>query len=140
MFKPHESMTLVAGGEARKSRVALLVRSTFNIVGDAGVEDVRSAGDDVDVVMVVTLIHARPLTRFIQDTAFLPSGVASSRGLATADLSTALRSGRDDKGESRDDPYLWSGGLATADLSTALRSGRDDKGEGRDGPYLSSGD
>ena len=58
-FKPHESMTFVGGGEARKTRAGVLVRSTFNIVGDAGVEDMRSAGDDVDVVVVVTLMHGR---------------------------------------------------------------------------------
>jgi hypothetical protein len=53
----------------------------------------------------------------------------SSRGLPTADLSTALRSGRDDKGEGGYGPRQSSRGLPTADLSTALRSGRDDKGQ-----------
>jgi hypothetical protein len=45
------------------------------------------------------------------------------------DLSTALRSGRDDKGEGGCGPEQ-SLGEETAGLSTALRSGRDDKGEG----------
>ena len=48
-------------------------------------------------------------------------------GSGTADLSTALRFGRDDKGEEVGD-WLW-GWSGTADLSTALRFGRDDKGE-----------
>ena len=46
MFKPHESMALVGGSEA-ETGVGVLLRSTFNIVGDAGVEDMSSAGDDV---------------------------------------------------------------------------------------------
>ena len=58
-FKPYQPMTFVNGSEARKSCVGVFVRSTFNIVGDAGVEDMRSAGDDVDVVVVVTLMHGR---------------------------------------------------------------------------------
>ena len=45
----------------------------------------------------------------------------------TADLSTALRSGRDDKGEDRYRTEMRSGDGQTADLSTTLRSGRDDK-------------
>jgi hypothetical protein len=49
----------------------------------------------------------------------------------TADLSAALRSGRDDKGEGGYGPQLRSRDGRTADLSSALRSGRDDKGEGR---------
>jgi hypothetical protein len=57
---------------------------------------------------------------------------------ATADPSTALRSGRDDKGERGYFPEVWQLGwtelsaatpAATADPSTPLRSGRDDKGE-----------
>src|ERR1700722_7738917 len=88
----------------------------------------------------------------------------------TADLSTSLRFGRDDKGEGRYGPWLRSGdgkpqisplrcasvemtkgrvvmvrggGLVmgkTADLSTSLRFGRDDKRKGRYGPWLRSGD
>ena len=40
MFKPHQSMALVGGGEARETGVGVLLCSTFNIVGDAGVEDI----------------------------------------------------------------------------------------------------
>ena len=58
-FKPYQTMTFVDGREARKSRVDVLIRSTFDIVGNAGVEDMGSAGDDVDVVVVVTLMHGR---------------------------------------------------------------------------------
>jgi hypothetical protein len=53
----------------------------------------------------------------------------------TADPSTALRSGRDDKGEggvSIED--FASGWMETAGPSTALRSGRDDTSAG--GSYL----
>jgi hypothetical protein len=49
------------------------------------------------------------------------------------DLSTALRFGRDDKGEGRYGPQQRSRDGQTADLSTALRFARDDKGEGRCG-------
>jgi hypothetical protein len=47
----------------------------------------------------------------------------------TADLSTPLRSGRDDKGWGRCGPQLSARNGRTADLSTPLRSGRDDNGE-----------
>jgi hypothetical protein len=57
----------------------------------------------------------------------------------TADLSTALRSGRDDKGEGGCGPGQ-SLATETADLSTALRPGRDDKGEGGCGPGQSLAD
>jgi hypothetical protein len=52
-----------------------------------------SAGDDVHVVVMVTLIH----TKFVQG---LESRYSEreSQGRKTADLSTTLRSGRDDKG------------------------------------------
>ena len=70
VFKPHESMTFVGGGEARKSRAGMLVRSTCNVVGDASVEDVSSTGDDVDVVVMVTLIHSKDRRRSNEDTAF----------------------------------------------------------------------
>jgi hypothetical protein len=50
------------------------------------------------------------------------------------DLSTALRSGRDDKGEESYCPQQTFRDGQNADLSTALRSGRDDKGEGSYGP------
>src|ERR1700723_513896 len=46
----------------------------------------------------------------------------------TADLSTSLRFGRDDKREDRYGPKLRFGERTTADLSTALGFGRDDKG------------
>src|ERR1700727_2591326 len=49
----------------------------------------------------------------------------------TADLSTTLRSGRDDKGEGGGGPLRRLLEKKTADLSTALRSGRDDKRGGR---------
>jgi hypothetical protein len=77
MFKPYESMTFVGGGEARKGRVGVLVRSTFNIVGDTGIENMRSAGYDVDVVVVVTLMHSRVVLTTGSGYCFLPSGVAS---------------------------------------------------------------
>jgi hypothetical protein len=77
MFKPHESMSFVGGGEAWKSRVGVLVRSTFNIVGDAGVKDMRPAGDNVDVVVVITLMHSKVAQTIQSAYCFLPSGVAS---------------------------------------------------------------
>jgi hypothetical protein len=52
----------------------------------------------------------------------------------TADLSTALSSGRDDKGWGCGGPQRRLWQQQTADLSTALRYGRDDKGGGRYGP------
>src|ERR1700689_1646187 len=67
--------------------------------------------------------------------------MARSRGLGygqTADLSTALRSGRDDKGKGRYGPQQRPRYGQTADLSPALRSGRDDKGKGRYGPQQRS--
>jgi hypothetical protein len=75
MFKPYESMALV--GEAWKSRVCVLVRSTFNIVGGAGEEDMRPAGDDVDVIVVVTLIHSKVVPTIQSEYCILPSVVAS---------------------------------------------------------------
>jgi hypothetical protein len=44
-------MALAGGSEARETGVGVLFRSTFNIVGDTGVEDMSSAGDDVHVVI-----------------------------------------------------------------------------------------
>src|ERR1700677_2397413 len=92
--------------------------------------------------------------RFTQDTAFKPmesrfkginadlsapvemtkGRLVAIRGCGhekqTADLSTPLRSGRDDKGEARCGPRLRSG---KADRRS-LRSGRDDEGEARWAP------
>jgi hypothetical protein len=48
----------------------------------------------------------------------------------TADPSTTLRSGRDDKGREVTQVVVVSGIGRTADPSTTLRSGRDDKGRG----------
>ena len=48
------------------------------------------------------------------------------KGPMTADLSTTLRSGRDDKGEGRYGPQQRSRDGQTAGPSTTLRSGRDD--------------
>ena len=58
----------------------------------------------------------------------------------TAGPFTALRYGRDDKGDGRYRMLLRSGDEKTADPSTALRSGRDDKGDGRYRTLLRSGD
>ena len=66
MFKPNESMALVSGSEAGETGVGVLLRSTFNIVGDAGVEDMSSAGDDVHVVVMVTLIHSHFVRQTLQ--------------------------------------------------------------------------
>jgi hypothetical protein len=58
----------------------------------------------------------------------------------TADPSTALLSGRDDKGDGRYRTLLRSGDEKTAGPFTALRYGRDDKGDGRYRMLLRSGD
>src|SRR5580704_5793560 len=76
----------------------------------------------------------------------LSKNTSQGRSADTADLSTPLRSGRDDKGEGGASSNSRCGtgpvfhrlskntsqgrSADTADLSTPLRSGRDDKGEG----------
>src|SRR5580692_785255 len=54
----------------------------------------------------------------------------------TADLSTPLRSGRDDKGEDGCSPQLRLWVRTDRRSLHSLRSGRDDKGEGGCGPQL----
>jgi hypothetical protein len=57
MLKPDEAMALIIRSEARKSVRSMLIRSASNAIGHAAVENTASAGDDVDVVVVLAFAH-----------------------------------------------------------------------------------
>jgi hypothetical protein len=59
MLKPHEAMAVVVCGEARNEARSMFLRSACNAVGQAAVEDSGSAGNDIDVVVMVAFAHRR---------------------------------------------------------------------------------
>jgi hypothetical protein len=59
---------------------------TLDVIGHSAVENVRSAGDDVNVVVMLSFAHLK---------------THSLSKVRTAGPSTTLRSGRDDKGEGK---------------------------------------
>ncbi len=62
----------------------MLLHPTLHAIGQSAVENVRSAGDDVNVVVMLSFAHLK---------------VPSLIKVGTAGPSAPLRSGRDDKGE-----------------------------------------
>ena len=57
MLKPHEAIALVVCCEARNEARSMFFRSACNAVGQAAVKNTGSAGNDIDVVMVVAFAH-----------------------------------------------------------------------------------
>jgi len=57
MLKPHEAMALVVCSEARNEARSMFLCSACNAVGQATVKHSGSAGDDIDVVVVVAFAH-----------------------------------------------------------------------------------
>jgi hypothetical protein len=57
MLKPHEAMALVVCSEARDEARSMFLCSACNAVGQAAIEYSGSAGNDIDVVVVVAFAH-----------------------------------------------------------------------------------
>ena len=57
MLKPHEAMALVVSSEARNEARSMFLRSARNAIGHAAVKNTRSAGNDIDEIMVVAFAH-----------------------------------------------------------------------------------
>ena len=64
----------------------MFLHPTLDAIGHSAIENVRSTGDDVNVVVVLSFPHLK--TQWLSK-------------VRTAGPSTPLRSGRDDKGEGR---------------------------------------
>jgi hypothetical protein len=83
-FEPNESIALVCFCETRNQALSMFLNPTLDAVGHSAVENVRSAGDDVNLVVMLSFAHLK---------------THSLSKVRTAGPSTTLRSGRDDKGE-----------------------------------------
>jgi hypothetical protein len=56
-FEPHEAIALVGCCEASDTAFSMFLRSTLNAIGHSAVQNVASAGDDIDVIVMVLLAH-----------------------------------------------------------------------------------
>jgi hypothetical protein len=81
-FEPNESIALVFLCEARNRSLSMFLQPTLHAIGQSAVENMRSASDDVNVVVMLSFAHLK---------------VQLLSKVRTAGPSTTLRSGRDDK-------------------------------------------
>jgi hypothetical protein len=57
VLEPYEAIALVGCCEAGDTAFSMFLRSTLNAISHSAVQNVASAGDDIDVVVMVLLAH-----------------------------------------------------------------------------------
>ena len=56
-FEPHEAISQVGRSEAGDFALSMLFHSTSDVIGQSAIKNVGSAGDDIDVIVMISLGH-----------------------------------------------------------------------------------